>query len=93
MIGKNYIWIVCEYDQYDSVVSLQLIQKAKELKDKKNAEIWAVCIGSLKTNAFEVIHEYGVSDILFEQQGQKIPHYRNFYKISVPLPVYNDEHK
>lgn len=33
------------------------------------------------------------SDILFEQQGQKIPHYRNFYKISVPLPVYNDEHK
>lgn len=33
------------------------------------------------------------SDILFEQQGRKIPHYRNFYKISVPLPVYNDEHK
>ncbi len=33
------------------------------------------------------------SDILFEQQGQKIPHYRNFYKISVPLPVYNNEHK
>lgn len=33
------------------------------------------------------------SDILFEQQGLKIPHYRNFYKISVPLPVYNDEHK
>ena len=33
------------------------------------------------------------SDILFEQQDQKIPHYRNFYKISVPLPVYNDEHK
>ena len=27
------------------------------------------------------------SDILFEQQGQKIPYYRNFYKISVPLPV------
>ena len=26
------------------------------------------------------------SDILFEQQGQKIPYYRNFYKISVPLP-------
>ena len=70
MIGKNYIWIVCEYDQYDSVVSLQLIQKAKELKDKKNAEIWAVCIGSLKTNEFEVIHEYGVSDILFEQLNE-----------------------
>ena len=33
------------------------------------------------------------SVILFEQQGRKIPHYRNFYKISVPLPVYNDEHK
>ena len=33
------------------------------------------------------------SDILFEQQGRKIPHYRNFYKISVPLPVHNDEHK
>ncbi len=33
------------------------------------------------------------SDILFEQQGQKIPHYRNFYKISVPLPIYNNEHK
>lgn len=33
------------------------------------------------------------SDILFEQQGQKIPHYRNFYKISVPLPVYDNEHK
>lgn len=33
------------------------------------------------------------SDILFEQQGRKIPHYRNFYKISVPLPVYNNEHK
>ncbi|MBO7445829.1 MAG: TonB-dependent receptor [Bacteroidales bacterium] len=32
------------------------------------------------------------SDILFEQQGQKIPHYRNFYKISVPLPVYDNEH-
>lgn len=31
------------------------------------------------------------SDILFEQQGQKIPHYRNFYKISVPLPVYDNE--
>lgn len=30
------------------------------------------------------------SDILFEQQGQKIPHYRNFYKISVPLPVYDN---
>ena len=33
------------------------------------------------------------SDILFEQQGQRMPHYRNFYKISVPLPVYGDEHK
>lgn len=33
------------------------------------------------------------SDVLFEQQGRKILHYRNFYKISVPLPVYNDEHK
>ena len=33
------------------------------------------------------------SDILFEQQGQKIPHYRNFYKISVPLPLYGEEHK
>lgn len=33
------------------------------------------------------------SDILFEHQGQKISHYRNFYKISVPLPVYNNEHK
>lgn len=30
------------------------------------------------------------SDILFEHQGQKISHYRNFYKISVPLPVYNN---
>lgn len=33
------------------------------------------------------------SDILFEQQGKKIPHYRNFFKISVPLPIYNNEHK
>ena len=33
------------------------------------------------------------SDILFEQQGRKIPHYRNFYKISVPLPLYGEEHK
>lgn len=30
------------------------------------------------------------SDVLFEQQGRKILHYRNFYKISVPLPVYNN---
>ena len=30
------------------------------------------------------------SDTLFEQQGQRIPHYRNFYKISVPLPVYDN---
>ena len=67
MIGKKYIWIVCEYDQYDSASSLQLIQKARELKDKKNAEIWVVCIGSYKEDEFEVIHEYGVSDILFEQ--------------------------
>lgn len=33
------------------------------------------------------------SDVLFEQQGRKIPHYRNFYKVSVPLPVYGEEHK
>lgn len=33
------------------------------------------------------------SDVLFEQQGRKIPHYRNFYKISVPLPLYGEEHK
>lgn len=30
------------------------------------------------------------SEVLFECQGQKIPHYRNFYKISVPLPIFEN---
>lgn len=47
------------------------------------------CIILYPSNTDELKPE---SDILFEQQGQKIPHYRNFYKISVPLPVYDNGH-
>jgi len=45
------------------------------------------CIILYPGNADELKPE---SDILFEQQGQRMPHYRNFYKISVPLPVYDN---
>ena len=47
------------------------------------------CIILYPGNADELKPE---SDILFEQQGQRMPHYRNFYKISVPLPVFDNGH-
>ena len=45
------------------------------------------CIILYPGNADELKPE---SDTLFEQQGQRMPHYRNFYKISVPLPVFDN---
>ena len=44
------------------------------------------CVILYPGNECELLHE---SNKLFCEQGTKIPHYRNFYKISIKLPITN----
>lgn len=66
MIQKKNIWIICEYNQFDTPEVLQLLQKANELKKQINSEVWVICIGKYQKEAFNVLQEYGATDVLHE---------------------------
>lgn len=66
MIRNKCIWIVCEYNQYNTPEVLQLLQKANELKKKTNSTVWIICIGEYSKEEFDVLQEYGATDILYE---------------------------
>ena len=66
MVKKKYIWIVCEYNQYDMSEILQLLHKANELKIQTNASIWIICIGQYSKEKFMILEEYGATDVLYE---------------------------
>ena len=64
MIQKRCIWIVCEYNQYNTPEVLQLLKKANELKQHTNSRVFIVCIGQYQKEAFNVLQEYGATDVL-----------------------------
>ena len=65
MKQEKYIWIVSEYNQYNTPEVLQLLQKANELKKETHSTVWVICIGQSSEEQFDALQNYGATNVLY----------------------------